>query len=304
MAEKGLGESLLSEIRQDDADEEYQKFSADVGELIETLRGYELVDAVIKRAQRYAVDDFDRHITQEADVKDPDLISAFRAFINYELTGYLSHFITDSHRKFIVQCHARGISTTEAVTALIEEDETMSRLAEADAIGWKDLKRVLVSGFSNLKPGTARWPEKKYGTAWREALEAHRQEMSNVRLTSKAEQIALLVEHVERTNRKLQDETLDAKEFQLLTKSLTETMATIRELSAVDDPMPVDLSAPQLVGVIERLTLALGAPDQKALGGDAQQLVGVSREVSPCTQGARTEDGWQWSECAAGDRGQ
>ena len=280
MAEKGLGASLLAEISRDDASEEYDEFRADVNELIATLKGYELVDAVIERAQRYAVDDFDRRVTQEADVKDPDLISAFRSFINYELTGYLSHFVTDSHRKFIVRCHARGLSTSDAVTELVREDETMNRLAEADAIGWKDLKRVLVSGFSYLKPGTVRWPEKKYGALWREALEAHRQEMSNVRLTSKAEQVALLAKHAERIDRELEGKTHEPKDFQLLTNSLTLTLKNLRELSAMDVPVKENLSPPQLVAVLERLTLALRAPDQKAIGGDAEQLVGVLQKLA------------------------
>ena len=280
MAEKGLGASLLAEISRDDASEEYDEFRADVNELIATLKGYELVEAVIERAHRYAVDDFDRHITQEADVKDPDLISAFRSFINYELTGYLSHFVTDSHRKFIVRCHARGLSTSDAVTELVREDETMNRLAEADAIGWKDLKRVLVSGFSYLKPGTVRWPEKKYGAVWREALEAHRQEMSNVRLTSKAEQVALLAKHAERIDRELEGKTHEPKDFQALTKSLTQTLESLSKLSAEEGPAAEMLSPPQLVGVIERLTLALKTPGQKAIGGGAEQLVGVLEKLT------------------------
>ena len=280
MAEKGLGASLLAEISRDDTSEEYDEFRADVNELIATLKGYELVEAVIERAHRYAVDDFDRHITQEADVKDPDLISAFRSFINYELTGYLSHFVTDSHRKFIVRCHARGLSTSDAVTELVREDETMNRLAEADAIGWKDLKRVLVSAFSYLKPGTVRWPEKKYGAVWREALEAHRQEMSNVRLTSKAEQVALLAKHAERIDRELEGKTHEPKDFQLLTNSLTQTLKNLRELSAVEVPVTENLSPPQLVAVLERLTLALRTPEQNAIGGDAEQLVGVLEKLT------------------------
>ena len=280
MAEKGLGASLLAEISRDDASEEYDEFRADVNELIATLKGYELVDAVIERAQRYAVDDFDRRVTQEADVKDPDLISAFRTFINYELTGYLSHFVTDSHRKFIVRCHARGLSTSDAVTELVGEDETMNRLAETDAIGWKSLKQNLVSGFSYLKPGTARWPEKKYGAVWREALEAHRQEMSNVRLTSKAERVALLAKHAERIDRELEGKTHESKDFQALTKSLTQTLESLSKLSAEEGPAAEMLSPPQLVGVIERLTLALRTPEQNAIGGDAEQLVGVLEKLT------------------------
>ena len=61
------------------------------------------------------------------------------------LMGWISGFITDEHRSFIVRCHARGFSTSEAISVLIREDRTMNRLAEKDGIGEKELHRRLLA---------------------------------------------------------------------------------------------------------------------------------------------------------------
>ena len=108
MAEKGQGPSLLAEIRGEKTNDEYDELTAEVSQLIVALSGYELVDAVIERVYRYAVEDYDRYVTQGVNARDPDLIDGFHALIRNELTGYLSQFITDSHREFIVRAHARG----------------------------------------------------------------------------------------------------------------------------------------------------------------------------------------------------
>ena len=47
-----------------------------------------------------------------------------------------------------------------------------------------------------------------------------------------------------------------------------------------EQQIPVNLSAPQLVGVLERLTLALKAPGQTAIGGETAALVGVLERLT------------------------
>ena len=39
---------------------------------------------------------------------DANLGNVLKKVIRRELTGYLSHFLTDTHREFIVRAHARG----------------------------------------------------------------------------------------------------------------------------------------------------------------------------------------------------
>ena len=51
----------------------------------------------------------------------------------------------------------------------------------------------------------------------------------------------------------------------MLTNSLTKTLESLQKLSAVEQQAPANLSAPQLVAVLERLTLALDAPEQLAI---------------------------------------
>ena len=92
--------------------------------------------------------------------------------------------------------------------------------------------------------------------------------------------MALLAKHAERTNRILEKKSFDAKEYQLLTNSLTQTLKNLRELSAVEVPVAENLSPPQLVAVLERLTLALRAPEQNAIGGDSAELVGVLEKLA------------------------
>ena len=44
--------------------------------------------------------------------------------------------------------------------------------------------------------------------------------------------------------------------------------------------MAKSLSPPQLVAVLERLTLAMRAPDQKVIGGEAEELVGILERIA------------------------
>ena len=79
-----------------------------------------------------------------------------------ELKHKISSFISDHHRCFIVQHHALGLPTSEAVDELIREDDVINRLAQEDAIGYKVLRNILIHRMSYLKPGAPRWSEKKY----------------------------------------------------------------------------------------------------------------------------------------------
>ena len=75
--------------------------------------------------------------------------------------------------------------------------------------------------------------------------------------------------------------------MQLLFDSLTKTLLTLQKLSKVDEKQipvhlsaPLKLSAPQLVGVLERITLALKSPQQQIDGSEAEELVGVLEQLT------------------------
>ena len=256
------------------------ELDSDLEGMFDTLTGCELAEAVIERVQRYA-----RGTIPEDEGMDDDFgwlelygTDELREVIRDELRQYISSFISDEHREFIVRCHARGLSTSDAVWELMKTDDTMNRLAQKDAMGGSALREMLVHRLAYLKPGSARWPEKKYGSVWREAREEYRQALSDIPFTSQVEQAALLAKLAERINYELDRKVHSVKDLQMLTHSLAKTVESLRKLSAVNEP--VNLSAPQLVGVLERLTLALTVPGQTAIGGEAAALVGVLERLT------------------------
>ena len=179
----------------------------------------------------------------------------------------------------------------------------MNRLAREDAVGVADVRTILIHRLSYLKPGSARWPEAKYGAVWREARGEYRQQVSDIPFTSQVEQVALLAKNAERINRALDNEEHSVKEFQMLTNSLTKTLESLRKLSAVEQPMPVSLSGPQLVGVLERLTLALRVPEQKKLGGEATELVGVLERLTLALKAPQVEGTGNGAKALPADAG-
>lgn len=257
------------------------KVRSDLRHLFDTLTGDELLEAVIERLQRYAVEglhDADRANFRQ--YKSPHMLGTIRETVSEELTGWISYFISDAHREFIVHCHARGLATAEAVWALVQEDKTLSRLAEPDVMGTSTLRRVLVTRLAYLKPGTARWPEQKYGALWREVREQHKRDIRDSPLTSPMEQSALLAKHVDYINELLYDKNHDVKDVQALTDSLIKTVEALQKFSAIEQQVPPNDSRTQLVAVLERLTLALDTPEQFALGGDTEALVEVLERLT------------------------
>ena len=280
MATRKAKTSLKVALRGDAGKKGLSDLRSDVSDLFDTLRDCELADAVIERVQRYAVEAVGKTVGQDFSRVDPNMVGALKKIIGEELERHLSRFIVDTHREYIVRCHARGVSTSDAAFELMREDETINRLTQEDAMGWKRLQEALVLRLAYLKPGTARWPEKKYGEVWREARAAHKQVVSDIPFTSRVEQIALLAKHAERIERELDKKTHEPKDFQALTKSLTQTLESLHKLSAEEAPVTENLSPPHLVAVLERLTLAMGAPDKNAIGGETKELVGVLEQLA------------------------
>ncbi len=254
---------------------------SDLKDLFDTLKGDELLEAVIERLQQYAIEELHEEARANfRQYKRLDTLGAIRETISEELTGWISHFISDAHREFIVHCHARGLPTAEAVWTLVEEDKTLSRLAQPDVMGTSTLRRVLVTRLAYLKPGTARWPEKKYGALWREGREQHKRDIRDAPLTSSMEQSALLAKHADHINELLYEKNHDVKDIQALTDSLIKTVEALQKLSAVEQQVPPNDSRTQLVAVLERLTLALDTPEPFALEGNTEPLLEVLERLT------------------------
>ena len=253
---------------------------SDLKDLFATLSGDELLETVIERLQQYAVVEWGRSRDPYFNnTRSPHMLGTIRENVSEELTEWISNFISDAHREFIVRCHARGLSTSEAVWALMEEDKTMSRLAQQDVMGTSNLRRALVTRLAYLKPGTARWPERKYGAIWREAREQHKQDIRDIPLTAPMEQVALLAKHADHINGMLDDDNHSVKDVQLLTDALIKTVEALQKFSAVEQ-VPPNLSGVQLTPVLERLTLALDTPEQFELTGDTEALVAVLERLT------------------------
>ena len=262
-------------------EEAYWEFQAELQKLFDTLTGDDLLLSVMERVHRFVCEEYGWSIDMDFDGTAIDEIEGAGERISEILTGRISGFITDEHRSFIVRHHARGLATADAVSALIQEDRTMNRLAEKDAIGEKELHDLLLPRFAYLKPGAARWPEKKYGDLWRETREKYKQELNEILLTSPVEQIALLAKHAGRISSALDKKEYSVQEFQSLTNSLVKTLESLQKLSAIEKQAAADASVPKVMAVLERLTLALEAPGQGiALPGDTDSLIeGLERLV-------------------------
>ena len=225
-------------------------------------------------------------IETEEDINfvDYDTIKGMRKNIQDELIEVIARFISDEHREMIVRYHARGLSTTEAVETLIAENSIMNRLAQLDALSEKKLKELLIPRLAYLKPGTARWPEKKYGSIWREERQLYIQEINNTAFSTPAERIALLANHAERVNRILNNKEHSVEALQSLTQSLTKTVESLEKLSPTEQQAAMNVSIPQLPSVLERFTVALETFQQIAYSGDPNAIVEIMEKFTLAMQ--------------------
>ena len=201
MATKKPNTSLQNALQGRMIGEGRPELKSDIKKLFDTLDGEERVEAVIERVQRYTIEAAGRTVDSNFGARNAAQADAVRKIICKELVPYVSAFITDAHRELVVRAHAHGLSTADAVRELILEDRTMNRLAREDAVGVADVRTILIHRLSYLKPGTARWPEAKYGAVWREAREEYRRQVRDIPFTSQVEQVALLAKNAERISR-------------------------------------------------------------------------------------------------------
>ncbi|MCG9131605.1 hypothetical protein J5I95_07990 [Candidatus Poribacteria bacterium] len=264
--------------------ERYAKSRANRNELFTTLEGDELVEMVIRSIQDFIAEQWIGTADTNLDGIEIETIKDIKIEIRRELTKVIARFISDEHREAIVRYHARGISTAEAVALLITESSVMKRLAQRDAIGEKKLKELLISRLAYLKPGTARWPEKKYGSIWQEERQLYIQEINNTPFSTPAERIALLTKHAARVNHTLENKEHSINDLQSLTQTLTKTLESLEKLSPVDQQASENVYTPQLVGILERFTVALDTFQQIASSGDTNTLVEVMEKFALAMQ--------------------
>lgn len=274
--------TLLDE--QESLVEEALESRENLKQLFTTLDGDELVESVIYNAHHSVFELHGWTIDMDFGDIDYDEIESLQDDIRERLTEVIAQFISDEHREAIVRGHARGISTAEAVATLIAENSIMKRLAQRDAIGEKKLKELLISRLAYLKPGTARWPEKKYGAVWREERQLYTQEISDTPFSTPAERIALLAKHAARINHTLNNKEHSVNDLQSLTDTLTKTLESLEKLSPTDQQAAMNLSTPQLPNLLERFTVALETFQQIAYSGDPNAIVEVMEKFTLALQ--------------------
>ncbi|MYF99901.1 hypothetical protein F4212_12350 [Candidatus Poribacteria bacterium] len=114
--------------------------------------------------------------------------------------GVFTKCLTDNLRRLVVRYHARGITTTNAVEAILLDD-TYRKITPfyffryADICGFNKIKAFLVGRLSYLKPSHPRWPEKKFGALWCEERQNYIDTIKEIPLTQPQERLQKLSEH-------------------------------------------------------------------------------------------------------------
>lgn len=276
--------SIQAALREDYEAKYAGELRTHLKQLFATLEGDALVKAVIENVQRYAVERLGKSIDMDFDDIGTSDWNSVRQTIHTELTEVISKFISDTHREAVVRYHARGFSTSEAIMALMYEDSIMNRLAQPDALGVQELRDILIPRFAYLKPGTTRWPQKKYGAVWQEAREEYTHEINNVPFSSPVERAALLAKHAQRINTALDNNQYSATAFQALTQSLTKTLESLEKLSPREQPVQANIAPLQLAEILERLTVAVERLQQPTYAGDANALIEVLGRIAIASQ--------------------
>ena len=219
---------------------QYIKYIKDLpDEIMKILRNTNNTDLVVNKfvlaVQEYVISNYlsimDILIIEESDEATIEII---QHIVSEILTKYLSCFFVENIYKGVVENHAHGCPTTEAVNKMIEENPAMRRLALEDAIGIKKLRRALVQRLAYLKPGHPRWPEHKYGEVWRNARRRRVHDTENLPLSSTAEQASVLVENVKRMQSALENEDISPRDIQLITNSITRTIQALNKITMSD----------------------------------------------------------------------
>lgn len=138
-----------------------------------------------------------------AELKDEEESEAladavFQALKDY---GSLKKCLTDSLRCLIVRYHARGMSTVDAVEAIIldEAHENITPFylfKHSNVCGRKNIKDFLVQRLGYLKPPHPRFP-KKYAHLYREERQEYLDAIQDIPLVKPEERVQKLSQHYE-----------------------------------------------------------------------------------------------------------
>lgn len=156
-----------------------------------------------------------------------DYLEGQQEDIYFELFPRCAMFpITDTHREFLVVCHARRLETAEGLVEMVNYFEEFAFLRQHIEMREKEKDGVLVEvgepggyllsifevwkrAFSYLRPTHSRWPNQKYGELWRDAKAAYAQARMLEYSGTRESVIAGLAEAVQ----KAQDRALSSEAY-------------------------------------------------------------------------------------------
>lgn len=276
VTDKDIYQKRYDEV-ESELDELFSIYHDDIGSLLDTPQSEARDLRVIDRVRQYAID-VEKLIVGECLKIDSERVNAC---VKEELLMLLPKFLNDTYRRAIVRFHAQGFSTSEAVYELACQSEVIEKLSKDWAIGWDVLRAKLIHHFSYLKPGTSGWSENKYGETYRDARAAYKEAISDLPLSSAAEQAAFLVKHAKRIEKVLESRRHDTKSIGELTTALTKTMEGLRKLSC---PAPQRSIDPQLIFNQENI-LVLPSPERLALPGVKEEIVNRLEHYLQCLKG-------------------
>lgn len=252
----------------------YELFQSDIARLLEISHSPERTEQVIFRVRTYAQKSAKIYGYEGKSYSD-----RYLECVKDELLKILPALLSDEHCKIIVRCHAQGLSTTESVFELAETDPCVNLLSQQSAIGWETLREKLVKKYSYLRPGNARWPQKKYGQVWDDARAAYKEHIQDIPMSSTVEQIQVFIKDIERIEDALTRVT-DYKDLCLLLKTRKDLILSLNKLTLSEpDSVSGEISSPQLLAILERCTVALSSPQPMSLSSDMDKLVTVVEQL-------------------------
>ena len=211
-------------------------------------------------------DSFDAYYSAEVidtviDIK-VDYPGQCRDWMDDLLRPFYPKFLTDSLREVAVRGHARGMSTTDVINALIFEDEDLSPFASwknDNVCGMKYLRTYLHPQLVYLKASNPRFP-KKYRAAWADERERFQQALTGIPMSTAVEQVQALSDHYAKLVA-ARDAAEDVKDLVALSNALVKTVAGLYTLTR--DPFyqnqleVLKQKEAEVIGALEEQVLAV-----------------------------------------------
>lgn len=156
---------------------------------------------------------------------------AYAVFSELRRVGALSICLTDTLRENVVRRHARGMSTTEIVKYILDNDQweqitPFFVFKFSNVCGFENIKKFLVSRLGYLKKSHPRFPQKKYGEVWTQERQQFIETLQDIPLATPAEQLHELTEQYQKL-KVLFDESVDSKDTERYHNCMMKTLAAI-----------------------------------------------------------------------------